>query len=31
MNNILVEDDSILAYSIEYTLNGEGFNLKCIV
>lgn len=30
MNNILlVEDDSILTYSIEYTLNGEGFNLKC--
>lgn len=30
MNNILlVEDDSILAYSIEYTLNGEEFNLKC--
>ncbi|WP_027623993.1 response regulator transcription factor [Clostridium lundense] len=30
MNNILlVEDDSILAYSVEYTLKGEGFNVKC--
>ncbi|KAJ52545.1 DNA-binding response OmpR family regulator [Clostridium tetanomorphum] len=30
MNNILlVEDDSILSYSVEYTLNGEGFNVEC--
>lgn len=26
---LLVEDDSILAYSVEYTLKGEGFNVKC--
>lgn len=30
MNSILlVEDDSILAYSVEYTLKGEGFSVKC--
>ncbi|WP_035288919.1 response regulator transcription factor [Clostridium sp. KNHs214] len=26
---LLVEDDSILAYSVEYTLKGEGFSVKC--
>ncbi|WP_125153518.1 response regulator transcription factor [Clostridium rectalis] len=30
MNSILlVEDDNILAYSVEYTLKDEGFNVKC--